>query len=225
VNIHSINSIENFVTVQDFWVTCPCPEKQSLPWDFSLCWNILIIQDFWGTLRYPWNFSLYWNIFYHSGFLSNLCLPWKQSLPWKLSVYWIYFLHSRFLSNLCLPWKQSCPEICHSTEFFLPFRIFEQLALALKTEFALKIFTVFNILFTFRIFEQLVLALKTEFALKFITKEIFFVIQDFWATFPCPKNRVCPEIFQAGGAFAPLPIPRLVRLCSLNLFVIWKLTI
>ena len=38
--------------------------------------------------------------------------------------------------------------------------IFEELALALKTEFFLKYFTVLNIVFTFRIFEQLVLALK-----------------------------------------------------------------
>jgi len=50
---------------------------------------------------------------------------------------------------------------------FISFRIFEQLALALKTEFALKIFTVLNILFTFRIFEQLALALKNRVVLEF----------------------------------------------------------
>ena len=42
------------------WTTCACPEKQNM----------------------PWNFSLYWNLFYLSGFLRNLSLPWKQSLPW-----------------------------------------------------------------------------------------------------------------------------------------------
>jgi len=30
----------------------------------------------------PWKFSLHWNIFHLSGFLRNLSLPWKQSLPW-----------------------------------------------------------------------------------------------------------------------------------------------
>ena len=40
---------------QDFWVTCACHEKQNM----------------------PWNFLLYWNIFFHSGFLSNLRLPWS----------------------------------------------------------------------------------------------------------------------------------------------------
>jgi len=49
--------IEHFFTVQDFWATCACPQKQSL----------------------PWNFSLYWINVLHSGFLSNLHLPWKIS--------------------------------------------------------------------------------------------------------------------------------------------------
>jgi len=74
--------------------------------------------------------------------------------------------------------------------YFLSFRIFEQLALALKNRVALEFFTVLNMYFlSFRIFEQLALALKTEFAL---------------------------EIFKPAGAAAP-PDPRLVRLCSLSL--------
>jgi len=52
--------------------------------------------------------------------------------------------------------------------YFLSFRIFEQLALALKNRVALQFFTVLNMYcLSFRIFEQLALALKTEFALKF----------------------------------------------------------
>jgi len=48
------------------------------------------------------------------------------------------------------------------------FRIFEQLALALKKRVALEFFTVLNMYFlSFRIFEQPALVLKTEFALKF----------------------------------------------------------
>jgi len=52
--------------------------------------------------------------------------------------------------------------------------------LALKTEFALKFFTVLNVLVTFRIFEQFTLALKHS-----VCPEIFhcieysFCIQDF----------------------------------------------
>ena len=52
--------------------------------------------------------------------------------------------------------------------YFLLFRIFEQLALALKKRVALEFFTVLNMYFlSFRIFEQPALVLKTEFALKF----------------------------------------------------------
>jgi len=50
---------------------------------------------------------------------------------------------------------------------FSPFRIFEQLCACPEKQCALKIFTVLNILFTIRIFDQLALALKIEFALKF----------------------------------------------------------
>jgi len=51
--------------------------------------------------------------------------------------------------------------------FFLLFRIFEQLALALKNRVALEFFTVLKYFLLFRVFEQLAVALKTEFALKF----------------------------------------------------------
>jgi len=54
-------------------------------------------------------------------------------------------------------------------KYFLSFRIFEQLM------FALKFFTVLNILFAFRIFEQLALALKTRFDLKFFTVLKYFL--------------------------------------------------
>jgi len=70
--------------------------------------------------------------------------------------------------------------------YFLLFRIFEQLALALKNRVALEFFTVFKYFLTCRIFEQLALGPKTEFALK---------------------------IFKPGDEAAPPPIPRLVRLC------------
>jgi len=52
--------------------------------------------------------------------------------------------------------------------YFLSFRIFEQLGLALrKTELPCNISLYRNIFLSSRIFEQLALALKTEFALKF----------------------------------------------------------
>ena len=100
-----------------FRTTCTCPEKQILPWKFSLHW----IQ------------------FLHSGFLSNLGLPWKTECDLN-SLYWIYvFYHSEFWTNLRLPWKtEFALKFFTALKYFLSFRIFEQLDLALKTEFALN---------------------------------------------------------------------------------------
>ena len=84
----NFHSIEYSFYIQDFWATCACPEKQSVPWIHRIEYIFFIIQNFEQTCACPekqnppWNFSLYWNIFYLSGFSSNLILPWKQSLPW-----------------------------------------------------------------------------------------------------------------------------------------------
>ena len=90
------------------------------------------------------------------------------------------------------------------------FRIFDQLALALKTECALKFFTVLNILFTFRIFEQLALALKTECALKFFTVlNILFTFRIFEQLALALKIEFALKFFKSGGAAAPPdPPPR-----------------
>ena len=122
--------------------------------------------------------------------------------------------------------------------YFLSFRIFEQLALALKNRVSQKFFAVLNILFTFRIFEQLALALKnrwcpeftilnvffyysgflsnlhllwkTEGALKFFAVlNISFIVLVFWVTCACPENRVALEFFRPGGGGRPPdPQPR-----------------
>jgi len=110
-------------------------------------------------------------------------------------------------------------------KIFSQFTIFEQLPLALKTEFPfpLKLFTVLNVLFTIQDFWATALALKTElpwnFSLDWIyflhsafwaTRawskrhsclgvfhciEIYFIIQDFWATRACSEKQSCPGIF------------------------------
>jgi len=49
--------------------------------------------------------------------------------------------------------------------YLSPFKIFEQLALALKNTSCPEIFTALKYFLPFRIFEHFALALKTEFAL------------------------------------------------------------
>ena len=62
------------------------------------------------------------------------------------------------------------PEFTVLNIYFLSFRIWNNLRLPCKTEFALKIFTVLKYFLSLTIFEQLDLALKTEFALKFSSR-------------------------------------------------------
>jgi len=53
---------------------------------------------------------------------------------------------------------------------------FEQLAFALKPDFALKFFTVLNILFAFRIFEQLAFAPKNRVRPEFTVLNIYMYL-------------------------------------------------
>jgi len=87
----------------------------------------------------PWNFSLYWlYIVYHSGFLSNLRLPWKQSCPEIFNcIEYIFFIIQDFWATCACPANRVCPEFTVLNIYFLSFKIFEQLALTLKTVFAL----------------------------------------------------------------------------------------
>jgi len=170
-----------FFTIQDFWATYACPDTQSLPWKFSLYWIYFYISRFLRNLPLPWKTkcalnSPYWiYMFYHSAFLSNLRLPWKIQVALKCFTVLKYFSHSGFLSNLRVPWKQGFPWI-HCIEYiFLSFRIFEQLAFALKNTSCPDIFHCIEMFLSFRSFEQLAIALKT------FCPEIF---QDRWATAP-----------------------------------------
>ena len=108
----------------NFWVTCACPEKK----------------------RMPWNFSLDWIHFFHSGFLSKFSIGQKNSVCPEFftvlnilftflvfeqlslhltnrvcpdfSLYWISFLHSGVMSNFALALKNRvCPEFFHSIKY------------------------------------------------------------------------------------------------------------
>ena len=135
--------IEIFFIFQDFWPTCACPEKQSVPWIYFIEYIFLSFRIL-NNLRLPWNVSLYLTYVLHSGCWATCACPETQSVPWIHCIEYI-FLSFRILNNLRLPWQ---------------------------TEFALKFFTVLKYFLSFRISEPLVLALKTEFALNFSSQEV-----------------------------------------------------
>ena len=129
--------IENFFTF---------PWKTEFALKFSTVLNIFFaVQDIWATCD----------------------CPVKQSLPWNFSLYCVYFYFQELWATCTCPEKQSVPWI-HCIEC---------------------------IFLSFRIFEQLTLALKTEFVLKSLYWMYIFIIQDFWATCACPEKQSCPEIF------------------------------
>ena len=160
---------------------------------------------FLSNLRLPLNTEFALKIFavlntlLHSGFLSNLPLPWKTKCALN-SLCWIYFFnHSGFLSNLRLPWKTELPWN------FLSLRIFEQLALALKTEFS-WIHCIECIFFIIQDFwATFTCPEKHDLPWYFSLYWNIFIIQDFWACCACTENRVCPENFQDRGTAAPPP--------------------
>jgi len=139
------------------------------------------------------------------------------------------FIIQDFWATCACSEKQMWPEILHCIEEFLSFRIFEQLM------FALKFFTVLNILFTFKIFEQLALALKnkecleitywmhisdhlgflsnlrlrckTEFALKFFTGLKYFLSFRNFSNLRLPWKQNLPWKFSSRGRQPPSQPP------------------
>jgi len=89
--------IECAFYIQDFWATCSCPEKQSVPWIHCIEYIFFIIQDFWATCA---------------------CLE-KQSLPWIHCSEYIFFIIQDFCANCTCPEKLSCHDIFHCIAVFL----------------------------------------------------------------------------------------------------------
>ena len=114
--IHCIECI--FFIIQYFWATCPFHEKQRVPWIHCIEYIFFIIQDFWATCA---------------------CLE-KQSCPDIFHCIEIFFIIQDFWATCACPENRGYPEFTVLNVYFLSFRIFEQLALALKTESALKFF-------------------------------------------------------------------------------------
>jgi len=99
-----------------------------LPWKTELSWircfeYTFCIQGFWVTCAYPEkqscpeNFHYFEYTFYISDFWATSACPEKQRVPWKFSLYWIYILSFRIFEQLALALKNSCPENFHCTEY------------------------------------------------------------------------------------------------------------
>ena len=189
--------------------------KQSLPWIPCVEYIFFIIQDFWATCAWPenhelpWNVSLHWNIFIIQDFWATCACPESRTCI-EFTVLNMYFLSFRIFEQLALALKNtSCPDIFHCIEIFSSFSIFEQLALALKAGLTLNLLHWLYIFYHSVFLSNLRLSWKQSLPWIHCIEYIFFIIQDFWATCSCPENRVCHEIFQAVAAAAnPTHPPR-----------------
>ena len=94
MNIHWIYCIKNIFTLQNFWATCACLQKQ-----------------------FPAKFSLYWIYFLPFKIFEQLCAhPEKQSLPWIFHCIQYTFCIQDFLATC------SCPEFSVLDIYFSQWR-------------------------------------------------------------------------------------------------------
>jgi len=213
--------------IHNFWAACPCPEKQSFPDIFHCIEQVpFIIQKFWITCaclekqRVPWNFSLFGIYFLHSGVVGQFACacPEKQRVPWYFHcIEHAFFIIQHILATSASPENRVDQKCFALWNILFTFRIFEQLAFALKNRGCPE-FTILNVFFLlFRIFEQLALALKIFCCIEYIFYysgvlnnlrlpwkqscpgifhciEYTFYIQNFWVTCPCPEKQRVPWI-------------------------------
>ena len=107
---------------------------------------------------------------------------------------WIYSIE--FFFTLALE-NRVCREIFHCIEYiFYHSGLLSNLRLPWHTEFALKIFTVLNILLHFKIFEKLALALKNKVCSEFTVLNIYVLSFSIFEQLALAmKNTSCPEMF------------------------------
>jgi len=137
--------------------------------------TLLVNSRGWSSLRIVFSQTRNFTVIAFTGWMYCIeiffILPWKTEFAVEFPLYWIYFL---------------------------PIRIFEQLALARQHSFPWKKFHCIEYTFTFRIFEQLALALKKQSCPEFTghcIEYIFFIIQHVLATCACLEKQSCSEIF------------------------------
>jgi len=108
----------------------------------------------------------------------------------------MYFLHSGFVTTFAWPANRLSPDIFHCIEysFYYSWFLSNGACPEKKNRVAQQFFAILNILFSFRIFEQLALALKYRGCPEYTVLNIYFVLFRIFEQLAFAlKNRVCPE--------------------------------
>jgi len=138
--------------------------------------------------------------------LFSTC-PAKQNLPWNFPLHWIYFLPFRIFEQLAITLK---PEFALNSPYwiyiFLHSGFLSNLHLPWKTWVALKCFTVLKSFYHSVFLSNLRFSWKQDLHWIHCIENIILIIQDFWAHCACPKNRVSPEYTVLNIYFSSLRI-------------------
>ena len=117
----------------------------------------------------------------------------------------IFFIFQDFWAICACPKNRMCTEFTVLKIHFLSLRIFSKLGLAWKTERALNSLYSIYIFYHWKFWTTCDGPGTQSLPWIFYCNQIFFILQDIWATCACPENRVCPDFFQARGGRPPPP--------------------
>jgi len=167
VDLNSLYWIYCIFYIQDFWATCACPEKQSVPWNFHCIEYTFYHSGFLSNLRFLWKTECDLKFFTVLNILFTFRIFEQLALALKFFTVLNILFTFRIFEQLALSLKnRGCPEIFHCIEYTFCIQDFWAICACPENRVALEFFTVLQYFLSFRIFEQLALALKTVFALK-----------------------------------------------------------
>ena len=118
----------------------------------------------------PSEYTLYWNFFHRSGYVGNLRLPWKTEFALKFFTVLNIDLAFRIFEQLALALKNNVSWI-HSIEYIhLSFRILSNLHLSWKTELLWNLLLYWNIFYYSGFFSNLYLPWKKSLPWNFLNR-------------------------------------------------------
>ena len=157
-----------FLPFSIFEKLCACPEKRSVPWIHCIEYIFFIIQDFWALALKNRVVLKFLTVLKTILIIQDF---WATCACSEKQLFWNFSLYWNMFYHSGFSSNFRLPWQQSLPWYFLLYWIYIYHSECLNNfALALKLFTALN---------------------------IFFIIQDFWATSACSENRVCTEIFHS----------------------------